>query len=460
MDRSYGVLLALSSLPGKYGIGTMGHAARTFADKLREAGCKYWQMLPLTQQGEDGSPYMSPSAFAGSWNYIDFDLLYEDGLLSGAEREEAQNASPQGGGVDYGALKANRLSLLYPVYAHHWGDCRERVQRFRQGHPWAEDYARVMASREGLEPEFFLLLQTLFTEQWGQLKRYCNERGLLLFGDMPIYVAPGGVEAQCNPELFDRAGRVAGCPPDAFTVTGQFWKNPLYDWAAMKRDGYGWWIRRFAQEFERFDLLRIDHFRGFESYWSIPPGAATAATGRWEQGPGVPLFNTLKAWFGNFPVVAEDLGDLTPSFHAFMEACGFPGMNVLQFAFEPGANSSYLPHNTARHRVVYTGTHDNDTTLGWWRTQSALCRAFADEYLGGGLSEATVADRLMRTAFETVAELAVVPMQDILGLGSEARMNVPGTERGNWRWRMDENAFDAAHAASLRRMGQLYGRNN
>lgn len=458
MNRSYGVLMALSSLPGEFGIGTMGRKAREFIDALSASGAGWWQLLPLTQPGPGDSPYQSVSAFAGSFYYLDFEELHSDGLLTKGALEKCRAAFSPSGDTDYEAQYEHKLALLYPVFRHMGGALRAAAERFGKECGWLRDYCRFMAGETGYEPEFFLLLQTLFFRQWSRLREYAHKKGVSLIGDMPIYVAPGGVEARFDPGLFDKSGAVAGCPPDAFSKDGQLWNNPLYDWEYMKNDGYGWWIRRFAHAFSMFDLVRVDHFRGFESYWAVPVGAERAGEGRWAPGPGLVFFDMLKGWFGNLPIIAEDLGTLTPSFFAFMEKCGFPGMKVLQFAFTPGADSTHLPHNAGRDSVMYTGTHDNDTILGWWGSLDAATRRFASEYLGGVIDGTVVTDRLMRAAMSSVSDLCVIPMQDILGPNTGSRMNIPGTPEGNWRWRMPDGAFTAEIQEKMKRMAEIYGR--
>ena len=450
--------MALSSLPGDFGIGTMGREAFLFIDALAKSGASWWQMLPLTQPGPGDSPYQSVSAFAGSYHYLDFEELHKYGFLTADEREACRSMFSSEGETNYVALGENKLRLLYPIYQRMDSTLSERVAQFGCENSWAADYCRFMAEESGYDDEFFMLLQLLFSQQLDRLIKYAHDKGISLIGDMPIYVAPGGVEARFNPELFDKSGLVAGCPPDAFTDDGQLWGNPLYDWEIMKSTGYGWWIRRFAYEFSHFDLVRVDHFRGFEAYWAVSKDAKTAKEGKWLQGPGKELFDMLKGWFGVLPVIAEDLGMLTPSFFSFMEDCGFPGMRVLQFAFAPGENSAYLPHNAERNSVMFTGTHDNDTTLGWWLSLDAETRAFVSSYLGGEISDSAITYRLIGAAMASVCELCIIPMQDILGLGSEARMNTPGTPEGNWRWRMNSGDFSCEIQEKMRKMSETFGR--
>lgn len=457
MDRSYGVLLAMSSLPGDFGIGTMGRGARKFVDSLVNAGARWWQMLPLTQPGPGDSPYQSVSAFAGGYYYIDFEELFDDGLLTAQELERCRDTFMPRGEVHYALQAEHKLRLLYPVFERMDESLRAEVKHFAEMNSWAGDYCRFMSDESGYEPDFFMLLQHIFSKQWDRLKEYANSRGVSIIGDMPIYVAPSGVEATYSAELFDKSGCVAGCPPDAFSAQGQHWGNPLYDWEAMKRDGYGWWIRRFDHEMSRFDLVRIDHFRGFEAYWAIPKNAKSAAEGKWLPGPGAAFFEMLKTWFGALSVIAEDLGTLTDSFHEFMSSCGFPGLKVLQFAFSPGADSAYLPHNGERNSVIYTGTHDNDTSLGWWSKLGEDERTFVNEYLGD-ISEKNVADRLIRAAMASVSRLCILPMQDVLGLDSSARMNVPGSAEGNWKWRMEAEDFSEEIQHRMSKMAEIYAR--
>ena len=450
--------MALSSLPGDFGIGTMGKDARDFIDALVDSGARWWQMLPLTQPGPGDSPYQSVSAFAGSYYYIDFEELFDGRLLTKEEFENSRVAFSSGEAIDYKAQREHKLSLLYPIYERIDDKQRLAMEEFRQANSWVVDYSTFMAEHTGYDSEFFVLLQVIFACQYEKLREYALSKGISLIGDMPIYVAPGGVEERFYPELFDKSGAVAGCPPDAFTDEGQLWSNPLYDWEAMKRDGYGWWIRRFALEFSRFDLVRVDHFRGFEAYWAVSRDAVSAKNGKWIEGPGTKFFNILKNWFGNLPVIAEDLGDLTPSFFEFMDACGFPGMKVLQFAFTPDVNSAYLPHNAVENSVIYTGTHDNDTTRGWWNSLNEETKEFVKAYLGGEISEDNAADRLIRAAMASVSNLCVIPMQDILNLDGKARMNIPGTPEGNWRWRMGKGAFSIEICEKMKQMSKIYAR--
>ncbi|MDL2300292.1 4-alpha-glucanotransferase [Clostridiaceae bacterium OttesenSCG-928-D20] len=458
MDRSYGILMPLSALPGEFGIGTMGEKARDFIDGLKGSGAKWWQLLPLTQPGAGDSPYQSVSAFAGSYFYIDYKELFQEGLLTREQLQNCENTFPNTGEVDYTKQTEKKLELLYPIYNSMDDKLRSEVKVFGERHEWAESYCKFMERALGLEAEFFMLLQYLFSKQWNSLREYANKSGISLIGDMPIYVAPEGVEISYHPEFFDKNGAVAGVPPDAFSEEGQHWGNPLYDWQAMKNDGYGWWIRRFDHEMSRFDLVRVDHFRGFEAYWEIPAGAKSAKEGKWVKGPGRELFDTLKSWFGGLSIIAEDLGMLTPSFYEFMGQCGFPGLKVLQFAFEPGQNSSYLPHNSIYNSIVYTGTHDNDTTLGWWQKLSAQKKAFVSEYLGAELNDDNICDNMIKAAMRCVSRLCIIPMQDVLSLPTEARINTPGTAMGNWKWRMEKGQFTPERQEELRKMAGIYAR--
>lgn len=488
MQRGSGVLLAVSSLPGRFGIGTLGPQAYAFVDALQAAGQRYWQVLPLTPAGPGASPYQSASAFAGERNYIDFELLHQDGLLTARELAACAAAfAPNDGCVDY-AAQAQKDALLALAFARGREALWPRVVDFcTENNGWLADYALFMALAEeqgGADftawpeplrlrrPEALLaagrrlrervayhkFVQYLFYQQWTRLRQYANARNIAVIGDLPLYVSPGSADAWAEPRWFDSLGGVAGCPPDYFAAAGQRWGNPLYNWQALAADGYGWWVRRMDHSRRLYDYLRVDHFRGFEAYYAIPAAAKTAAEGEWRPGPGMALFDTLRARLGDLPLIAEDLGTLSDSFFAFMEQTGFPGLRVLQFAFTPGADSIYLPHHATRNSVVYTGTHDNDTTRGWFAQAAPAERAFAAEYLGA-VDDGNITETLIRTAHATVCDVCIIPMQDWLDLGSEARMNTPGTVGGNnWRWRLADNAFDAALERRMLRAARAFGR--
>ena len=496
--RESGILMPVSSLPGPYGIGCFGAEALKFVDFLAAAGQHIWQLLPLSPTGYGDSPYQSCSAFAGNPYFIDLDALKADGLLTAAQlKAEPWGTDPLS--VDYGTLYTSRYKVLRAAYAA-W---REKYAgRFGCAHyypddyyaftltneSWLNDYALYMALKTangmkswaewpreyrlrdagalaefaaGQEEEigFWKFLQYEFAVQWKKVKDYANEKGIKILGDIPIYVSADSVDAWVGGELFelDAQGgfaRVAGCPPDYFSADGQLWGNPLYNWPYHKQTGYAWWVRRVRHALGIYDLLRIDHFRGFDTYWAIPAGSPTARTGKWENGPGMDLFRALEAALGKLPIIAEDLGDLVPSVRKLLADSTFPGMKVLQFAFGGGDNE-YLPHNHVKNSVVYPGTHDNTTLTDWWvnaapakeKANAAAylhltpCKPTAKEVAAVRTDAARIA--LLRAALGSVADRAIIPMADWLGLGAEAHLNTPGKLGGNWAWRAAEG-FDTA----------------
>ena len=496
--RESGILMPVSSLPGPYGIGCFGAEALKFVDFLAAAGQHIWQLLPLSPTGYGDSPYQSCSAFAGNPYFIDLDALKADGLLTAAQlKAEPWGTDPLS--VDYGTLYTSRYKVLRAAYAA-W---REKYAgRFGCAHyypddyyaftltneSWLNDYALYMALKTanrmkswaewpreyrlrdagalaefaaGQEEEigFWKFLQYEFAVQWKKVKDYANEKGIKILGDIPIYVSADSVDAWVGGELFelDAQGgfaRVAGCPPDYFSADGQLWGNPLYNWPYHKQTGYAWWVRRVRHALGIYDLLRIDHFRGFDTYWAIPAGSSTARTGKWENGPGMDLFRALEAALGKLPIIAEDLGDLVPSVRKLLADSTFPGMKVLQFAFGGGDNE-YLPHNHVKNSVVYPGTHDNTTLTDWWvnaapakeKANAAAylhltpCKPTAKEVAAVRTDAARIA--LLRAALGSVADRAIIPMADWLGLGVEAHLNTPGKLGGNWAWRAAEG-FDTA----------------
>ncbi len=496
--RESGILMPVSSLPGPYGIGCFGAEALKFVDFLAAAGQHIWQLLPLSPTGYGDSPYQSCSAFAGNPYFIDLDALKADGLLTAAQlKAEPWGTDPLS--VDYGTLYTSRYKVLRAAYAA-W---REKYAgRFGCAHyypddyyaftltneSWLNDYAMYMALKTangmkswaewpreyrlrdagalaefaaGQEEEigFWKFLQYEFAVQWKKVKDYANEKGIKILGDIPIYVSADSVDAWVGGELFelDAQGgfaRVAGCPPDYFSADGQLWGNPLYNWPYHKQTGYAWWVRRVRHALGIYDLLRIDHFRGFDTYWAIPAGSPTARTGKWEIGPGMDLFRALEAALGKLPIIAEDLGDLVPSVRKLLADSTFPGMKVLQFAFGGGDNE-YLPHNHVKNSVVYPGTHDNTTLTDWWGNAAPAkekanaaaylhltpCKPTAKEVAAVRTDAARTA--LLRAALGSVADRAIIPMADWLGLGAEAHLNTPGKLGGNWAWRAAEG-FDTA----------------
>ena len=486
--RASGILMPVFSLPGPFGIGTLGSEATAFVDFLAEAKQTYWQILPIGPTGYGDSPYQSFSAFAGNPYFIDFRLLAADGYLTAEEIPAAQPVST----VDYGALYNQRPVLLKKAADRLLAAPSPAYEAFCTAQSfWLEDYALFMAvkaeqGQAGLadwpdalrcrEPEviaaakvrladqisYHKAVQFFFYTQWNALKAYANRKGVLLVGDIPIYVSPDSSDLWTQPELFQTDGQmhlthVAGCPPDSFAADGQLWGNPLYRWDAMKADGYRWWIDRFRASAALYDIIRIDHFRGFEGYYAIPGGAATARDGVWRQGPGIELFHAVRAALGDLPIIAEDLGFLTEGVHRLREECGFPGMKVLQFAFDSREDSDYLPHNYPRHCVVYTGTHDNDTIMGWMHTASPEDVRFAWEYLR--LTEAEGPNwGMMCGALQSPGDTVILTMQDLLGLGSEARMNIPSTLGCNWKWRAAPDSITPELADRLHHVTGLYRR--
>lgn len=491
--RTSGVLMPISSIPSPYGIGTMGKQARKFVDFLVKGGQKYWQILPICPTSYGDSPYQSFSSFAGNPYFIDLEYLCKDKLLTKKECESFQwGSNPKY--VDYGIMYESRYALLRKVYARFTKKEPQDFEKFCENEKqWLDDYALFMALKDANggqawsnwdkslrlrekkameeatekyseEIRFYKMLQYLFYQQWNALKAYANEAGIEIIGDVPIYVAGDSADVWANPEQFYldenlEPIEVAGCPPDAFSDDGQLWGNPLFRWNVMKKDGYTWWTRRIKAMSELYDIIRIDHFRGFDSFYAIPAKDDTAKNGQWKQGPGMDLFCELEKKLGKLPIIVEDLGFLTPSVHKLLKDSGFPGMKVIQFAFDSREESDYLPHTYTNHCVVYTGTHDNDTVMGWMKTAPKASVKYAKEYLNLTKEEGYNWG-MMRAAWSSVADMAIVPMQDILGLGSEARINTPSTLGNNWKWRATPEQIDAKVAKKLYHYMQMYGRVN
>ena len=489
--RANGILLHISSLPGAYGIGTLGEEAYRFVDFLRRAGQTYWQILPVCPVGKGFSPYHSFSSFAGNPLFVDPSGVARLGYLSADELAGAAvGGDPER--VDYPTVAAAREGLFSVVFDRFIAAPPSDFAAFcRDNAAWLEDYALFMAIREHSgdlplqewdedirtrQPQalaawrarcadrvaYHQMLQYFFYRQWSALKDYANHSGVRVVGDLPIYVSPDSADVWATPSLFrlDKHGRpspVAGCPPDAFSKDGQLWGNPVYDWDAMKRDGYRWWLDRLAAGRRLYDVIRIDHFRGFAGYYTIPSTAKTARRGKWCVGPGMDFWNVVKEKFGAIPIIAEDLGHLTEDVHALVRDSGFPGMKVLQFAFDPKGKSEYLPHHYDKNCVVYTGTHDNDTILGWADSAPRAEVKFAMDYLGAtdrdGLRES-----MMRAAMASAANTCVLTMQDVCALDSRARMNTPSTVGGNWSWRLRAEQLTPQAAQWLYEQTRLYGR--
>ncbi len=465
-------------------------------DFLKQAGQKYWQILPLGPTSYGDSPYQSFSTFAGNPYFIDLEELAKEGVLTQAELT-AYDFEDNSKSVDYGKLYEERLPLLRKAYERSRVGENADFAAFlaREGY-WLRDYAIFMAVKDRFggvawnewaddirfrwpnameyyqrelyfDIEFYEFLQYTFDRQWKRLKRYANEKGIQIIGDIPIYVAYDSADAWAHPELFQfdlerLPYAVAGCPPDGFSATGQLWGNPLYHWDYHRETGFAWWIGRISKCFELYDMVRIDHFRGFDEYYSIPYGDATAEFGHWEKGPGIELFHTLKWHLGERPIIAEDLGYVTQTVKDLVHASGYPGMKVLEFAFDSRDSSDasdYLPHNYTRNCVAYTGTHDNETLLGWLGSihpeEKKAVRAYLDR---PEAADNELVKQLIRLAVSSVADLCVIPLQDYLGLDNRARMNRPSTLGGNWQWRFKETVLTEKLAANIRRQMALFGR--
>jgi 4-alpha-glucanotransferase len=493
--RTAGVLIHPTSLPGVHGVGELGDHVIEFLDWAASAGQKLWQVLPLNPPGYGASPYGSLSSFAGNWLMISPQRLMQDGLLDPADMPEVPEFAEDH--VEFDRANRYKQSILRVAWRHFRKNPSQELQgqfdsfcKAPEQRDWLDDYALFMAAKEsrggapwwewgeGLashsppalqaarkkfaeEVSYWQFVQFLFFRQWHIVREAARERGIAIMGDIPIYVASDSADVWANRELFhlDERGLprvVAGVPPDYFSSTGQRWGNPLYRWDVMRENGYRWWVARVRNNLALADLVRLDHFRGFAEYWEIPALEPTAVRGRWMPGPGVDLFNTLREKLGALPLVAEDLGFITPDVHELRRAIGAPGMRILQFAFGEG-NSPHIPHMLEPHTVIYTGTHDNDTARGWFDHASPAERDNAMTHMGF-TSPDEAAWAMIRTAYTSIAETAIVPLQDILGLGSEARMNTPGADKHNWSWRLRAGALTREHAERLRKLAMVSGR--
>lgn len=504
-SRASGILLHPTCLPGPYGVGDFGSEAFAFVDFLREAGQKWWQVLPLNPTGYGDSPFQCFSARAGNHLLISVEKLKEKGVLDAADLRE-QPAFPEDH-VEFESVIRWKTVLLRKAASRFMsgaiGEERRAFDDFCSSNvAWLDDYAIFMACKEeqqdvawnewpddiarrlpaSLDAARDRLKDSVlaaqywqfeFFRQWRELRAYAAKAGIRVIGDIPIYVALDSADVWTNREYFCLAEngqplKIAGVPPDYFSATGQCWGNPIYQWERLKETGYRWWIDRFRSAFHLYEAVRIDHFRGFEAYWEIPGGATTALNGRWVKGPGAELFTALERELGSLPIIAENLGVITPEVESIRKQFGFPGMAILQFAFgKDPQGPSFRPHNYSRELAAYTGTHDNDTSVGWWNSSGpddstrtpedvAKERAFAHAYLN--LGEEPIHWALIRGVATSVADLAIVPLQDVLGLGSEARMNLPGTSKGNWRWRFRRGALTSELAQRLRELVILYDR--
>lgn len=465
-ERASGVLLPVFSLPGPYGSGTLGRSAREFVDFLHRAGQRWWQILPLGPVGPGNSPYMSPSAFAGNPLLLDLEELTHNRtgscLLSPEELESAR-LPEQADRVDYAALRRLKMPLLSAAWRR-WANERED---WPDRPAWVDPWCAWAAGRSLYgedDPGFYFFLELQFHRQWRALKGYANQRGVHILGDVPIYVSPSGADIAQHPELFQRdetgaLSGVAGVPPDYFSEDGQLWGNPLYDWKGHKKELFAWWSDRVTHCATLYDGLRIDHFRGLDRYWSVPADAKTAREGRWEEGPGRALVRALRRAAGGMELVAEDLGVLDDRAKAFFESSGLPGMSVLVYAFDPSRKNGYLPHNCPRDKVIYTATHDCPTFLQWLEQEASPAeREFALDYLDPR-EETGPAWAAVRAVWASPCVLAVAPLQDILGLGGSARVNLPGTSGPeNWSWRVRAELLTGKAADRLFRLTQTFDR--
>ena len=488
-------MMHLSSLPAPYGIGTMGQSARDFIDFLQKAGQSYWQILPICPTSYGDSPYQSFSTFAGNPYFIDLDELHNEGLLELSEYCDIDwESEPEK--VNYGALYAKRYPVLRTAFKRFISEGREEFRQFCDNEKdWLEDYALFMTIKDAnngvswlewdeklkrrdslaLEEmknkykedmDFWKAAQYFFFKQWRELRAYANSRGISIIGDLPIYVALDSADVWAHPELFQldenlQPVSVAGCPPDGFSATGQLWGNPLFRWDEMASNNYQWWVKRIGYACGIYNILRLDHFRGFESYYSIPYGDEDAKRGHWEKGPGMALFKAVEENIGRQNIIAEDLGFLTEPVREMLAQSGFPGMKVFELAFDSRDSTStdYLPHNFNKHCVAYVGTHDNDTIQGWFTTAASEDVEYACNYLGiEDMSEGHWS--MMKALWATVADTAIVQAQDLFGLGSDCRMNTPSTLGSNWSWRVMPGSFDDELAQRIRGFMKLYQRLN
>ena len=488
--RSAGILMPIFSLPGKYGIGTLGEEAYNFVDFLKKSGQSYWQILPLSPTGYGDSPYQSFSAYAGNPYFIDFELLEENGYLIKSEYSVDMNFAK----IDYFSLFNSKFKVLKKAYKRFIKNPDERYYHFLDNNKfWLNDYSLFMAvkasnnfkswefwdnslkfrEKEAIisaqkslsdEIEFYKVLEYFFYVQWNSLKSYANENNIKIIGDIPIYVSYDSADVWCEPECFYldenlKPIEVAGCPPDVFSKKGQLWGNPLYNWEYMRNTfvPYEWWHKRFNYALKLYNVIRIDHFRGFESYYAVPFGDEDAVNGRWCKGPGIQFFDILKENFDQLPIIAEDLGFSTEEVKTMLFKSGFPGMKVLEFGFDEAANSAHLPHNCVKNSVVYTGTHDNDTIMGWIKTLDNSKMKYLKQYVDFK-KEYEINWSIIKSAFATNSDTVIIPIQDYLGLDSGARINTPSTLGNNWQWRIDKRLLTDELAEKIYNLTALYGR--
>lgn len=496
-ERSSGILLHISSLDGDGGIGTFGSEAYKFVDFLKKSGQKLWQILPLGTTSYGDSPYQSFSAFAGNPYFIDFEELIERG---GLERQDVKNTNLGDNReyIDYEKLYKNKLKLLKRAYLNEGDKFSKGIEKFKKKHIyWIDDYALFMALKDknnGVEwkkwikeekfahintlkkyrielkneIDYYVYLQYLFYTQWEKLKKYANKNNVKIIGDLPIFISNDSADVWLKTELFlfdeDKNMKVvAGCPPDYFSQTGQLWGNPLYNWKIMRRRGYSWWIERMRAAFELYDLVRIDHFRGFDSYWEIPETALTAKTGRWVKGPGIEVFKAIKNELGDLAIIAEDLGLLTNRVRKLLKDSGYPGMKILEFAFDLNKDNDYLPHRYYENSVAYTGTHDNETVVGWYKNIKINDKEYIKKYLKKYLKlkkieEEKINEIFIEAIWKSKSNLTIAQMQDFLGLDNRARINTPSTLGNNWKWRLKGNELNDELAEKIKEITVKYGR--
>ena len=493
LKRSSGILLHITSLPGNYGIGTMGKEAYNFVDFLVESGQKIWQILPLGHTGYGDSPYQCYSAFAGNPLLIDLQKLVEEGLLD--KQDLPDNIYFDDENVDYGKVHNTKYPLLHKAWENH-KTSKNRLRNIKfenfcnKNHKWLEDYAFFMALKKQFKGiawtqwehdikfkkqesvdyyrhqlsddiNYYRFIQFLFYKQWLELKSYANLNEIKIIGDIPLFVAFDSADAWSKPEIFDfdenlNPVSVAGVPPDYFSETGQLWGNPLYNWNYLRETGYQWWIDRIEANFTLYDSLRIDHFRGLAAYWAVPFGEETAMNGQWIEAPGGEMLKAVLDALGDLDIIAEDLGVITPDVVELRERFCFPGMKIIQFAFDSGEENDFMPHTYDKNFVVYTGTHDNDTSLGQYKSSSEADKKHMNEYFH--VDKKDPAWSYVKLAWSTVADVALAPLQDILRLDTEARMNFPGTASGNWKWRFTKNMLTVQKSEELLRLTRLFGR--
>lgn len=491
--RKSGILLPVASLPSKYGIGSFSTSAYKFVELLKAADQSYWQILPLGPTGYGDSPYQSFSTFAGNPYFIDLEALIQEGYLT-REECEAYDFGQSDRYIDYEKIYLSKFKILRVAFERsNISENKEFQQFISDNNYWLEDYALYMSVKKHFsgkswskwdddirmreqaamerfkdrysdEIAFYQFQQFIFIQQWSKLKDFANKNGIKIIGDIPIYVAFDSADAWANPELFQLDENmhpiaVAGCPPDAFSPTGQLWGNPLYAWEYHKKTSYAWWIQRIAYCFKLYDVVRVDHFRGFDEYYSIPYDSTTASNGSWQKGPGYDIFQEIDKRLGKLDIIAEDLGFLTESVLELVRKTGYRGMKVLEFAFDSREKSDYLPHNYERNCVVYTGTHDNETIAGWYKNLSAEDKQLAIDYLDIDMEkENDVHWKFIRLALASVADLVIIPIQDYLGLDNEARINKPSTVGDNWKWRLLENEVTDNLVRSIKKVTKTYDR--